>query len=146
MNEHIVRIGGASGAWGDSPRAVPQLLKGPIDYLMMDYLAEVSMSLLARARMKAPEGGFPPDFIAYLKDHLPDIAERRIRIVSNGGGVNPRGCAAAMQKVCEQRYEQFRTAGNASKLRPLQLHVMAQQYKTGSLDPKTKAAPSKAAE
>lgn len=53
---------------------------------------------------------------------------------------------AAMQKVCEQRYEQFRTAGNASKLRPIQLHVMAQQYKTGSLDPKTKAAPSKAAE
>jgi hypothetical protein len=98
--ERIVRIGGASGAWGDSPRAIPQLLTAPVDYLMMDYLAEVSMSLLARARMKAPDGGYPPDFIAYLKDHLGSIAARGIKVVSNGGGVNPRGCAAAMQKVC----------------------------------------------
>jgi hypothetical protein len=101
MDPRIVRIGGASGAWGDSPRAIPQLLREPVNYLMMDYLAEVSMSLLARARMKAPDGGFPPDFIAYLKDHLPAMAERRIKVVSNGGGVNPRGCAAAMQKVCD---------------------------------------------
>jgi hypothetical protein len=110
MDEHIVRIGGASGAWGDSPRAIPQLLAEPIDYLMMDYLAEVSMSLLARARMKAPDGGFPPDFIAYLEDHLPEIARRRIRIVSNGGGVNPRGCAAALQQVCAERSLPLRIA------------------------------------
>ena len=66
----VVRIGGASGAWGDSPGAVPQLLSEPVDYLIMDYLAEVSMSLLARARMKDPRAGFPPDFVAYLKDYL----------------------------------------------------------------------------
>jgi len=102
MDPRIVRIGGASGAWGDSPRAIPQLLGEPVNYLMMDYLAEVSMSLLARARLKDPGGGFPPDFIAYLKDHLPAMAERRIKVVSNGGGVNPRGCAAAMQKVCDE--------------------------------------------
>lgn len=98
----MIRIGGASGAWGDSPRAIPQLLGGPIDFLMMDYLAEVSMSLLARARMKAPAGGYPPDFIAYLKDHLSTLAQRGIKVVSNGGGVNPRGCAAAMQKACDE--------------------------------------------
>jgi len=98
----MVRIGGASGAWGDSPRAIPQLLREPVDFLMMDYLAEVSMSLLARARLKAPEAGFPPDFIAYLKDHLRTIAQRGIKVVSNGGGVNPRGCALAMQQVCDE--------------------------------------------
>jgi hypothetical protein len=97
-----VRIGGASGAWGDSPRAIPQLLREPVDYLMMDYLAEVSMSLLARARLKAPEGGFPPDFIAYLKDFLPELKRRRIRVVSNAGGVNPRGCKAALQALCRE--------------------------------------------
>ncbi|HWA23124.1 MAG TPA: acyclic terpene utilization AtuA family protein [Caulobacterales bacterium] len=97
----VVRIGGASGAWGDSPRAIPQLLAGPIDFLMMDYLAEVTMSLLARARMKDPAGGFPPDFVEYLKPHLVEIARRGIRVVSNAGGVNPKGCATALQAVCD---------------------------------------------
>ena len=98
----LVRIGGASGAWGDSPGAVPQLLTEPVDYLIMDYLAEVSMSLLARARMKAPEAGFPPDFVAYLKDYLAEMKRRGIRIVSNAGGVNPPGCQAALAAVCRE--------------------------------------------
>ncbi len=102
MTSRVVRIGGASGAWGDSPRAVPQLLQEPVNYLMMDYLAEVSMSLLARARLKVPDSGYPPDFLAYLKDHLQPIASRGIKVVSNAGGVNPRGCAAAMQKLCDE--------------------------------------------
>jgi hypothetical protein len=102
MDDRIIRIGGASGAWGDSPRAIPQLLRGPVDYLMMDYLAEVSMSLLARARMKAPETGFPPDFPAYLKSSLPEIARRGIRVVTNAGGVNPQGCRAAMQAIVDE--------------------------------------------
>ena len=54
MSDHIVRIGGASGAWGDSPMAIAQLLTEPVDYLIMDYLAEVTMSLLAKARLKSP--------------------------------------------------------------------------------------------
>ena len=74
MSERIVRIGGASGAWGDSPRAIEQLLSTKVDYLMMDYLAEVTMSLLARARIKDPEAGFPSDFVEYLKPHLATIA------------------------------------------------------------------------
>jgi hypothetical protein len=101
MTGKIIRIGGASGAWGDSPRAIPQLLACPVDYLMMDYLAEVTMSLLARARLKDPAGGFPPDFVGYLKDYLPVIAERGVKVVSNAGGVNPRGCRAALQAVCD---------------------------------------------
>jgi hypothetical protein len=98
----VVRIGGASGAWGDSPGAVPQLLAEPVDYLIMDYLAEVSMSLLARARMKDPRAGFPPDFVAYLKDYLVAMKQRGIRVVSNAGGVNPLGCQAALLAVCRE--------------------------------------------
>jgi len=101
MSDRIVRIGGASGAWGDSPRAIPQLLGGPVDYLMMDYLAEVSLSLLARARLKDPAGGYPPDFVAYLRGSLAEIAARGIKVVTNAGGVNPPGCAAALQAVCD---------------------------------------------
>jgi hypothetical protein len=102
MSERIIRIGGASGAWGDSPRAIPQLLRCDVNYLMMDYLAEVTMSLLARARLKDPAAGYPPDFLAYLKDYLPEIARRGIRVVSNAGGVNPRGCQEALQAVCAE--------------------------------------------
>jgi len=110
MADKIVRIGGASGAWGDSPRAIPQLLTTPVDYLMMDYLAEVTLSLLAKARLKDPAAGFPPDFVGYLKDHLPEIARRGIKVVSNAGGVNPQGCAAALQAVCDAQGLSLRIA------------------------------------
>jgi hypothetical protein len=101
MGASMVRIGGASGAWGDSPRAVPQLLRATVDYLMMDYLAEVTMSLLARARLKSPDAGFPPDFALYLQDWLAEIARRGVKVVTNAGGVNPQGCRAALQKICD---------------------------------------------
>jgi hypothetical protein len=97
-----VRIGGACGAWGDSPRAIPQLLRAPVDYLIMDYLAEVSMSLLARARMKSADGGYPADFIAYLKDSLPELARRGIKVVTNAGGVDPRRCKSALESACRE--------------------------------------------
>ena len=76
MADRRIRIGGASGAWGDSPGAIPQLLGAGVDYLMMDYLAEVTMSLLARARLKDPEAGYAPDCVAYLEPALPTIARQ----------------------------------------------------------------------
>ena len=97
MIDRIVRIGGASGAWGDSPMAVEQLLETDVQYLMMDFLAEVTMSLLARARLKDPEAGYPPDFVGYLKPHLATLAKRRIKVVSNAGGVNPMACKRALE-------------------------------------------------
>jgi hypothetical protein len=97
MTEKLVRIGGASGAWGDSPGAIEQLLGADVQYFMMDYLAEVTMSLLARARMKDPEAGFPPDFVGYLKRYLPEIARQGIKVASNGGGVNPAACKRALE-------------------------------------------------
>jgi len=99
---NAVIIGGASGAWGDSPRAIPQLLECPVNYLMMDYLAEVSMSLLARARLKSPDAGYPPDFVQYLQPNLTAIAARGIKVVSNAGGVNPQACKAALVAACRE--------------------------------------------
>ena len=96
MSERLVRIGGASGAWGDSPGAMPQLLTAEIDYFVMDYLAEVTMSLLARARMKDAKAGFPPDFVKDLAANLPEVSKRGIRVVTNAGGVNPAACRDAI--------------------------------------------------
>jgi hypothetical protein len=102
MAEKIVRIGGASGAWGDSPMAIPQLLTADVQYLMMDYLAEVTMSLLARTKLKDPNAGFPPDFVTYLRRPLSEIARRKIKVVSNAGGVNPQACKRALEAMCAE--------------------------------------------
>jgi hypothetical protein len=99
MAEKIIRIGGASGAWGDSPGAYTQLLDAGVDYLMMDYLAEVTMSLLARARLKDPESGYPPDAVAYLGAVLPDLAAKGVKVATNAGGVNPAGCKRALDAL-----------------------------------------------
>ncbi len=100
--DRIVRIGGASGAWGDSPMGLSQLLDTDVDYLMMDYLAEVTMSLLARARLRDRDAGYPPDFVSYLKPHLATVAERGIKIVSNAGGVNPQACKRALERLAAE--------------------------------------------
>jgi hypothetical protein len=103
MNTKQIRIGGASGAWGDSPGALAQLLGAGVEYLMMDYLAEVTMSLLARARMKDPDGGYPPDAVAYLGAALPDIAAKGVKVASNAGGVNPAGCKGAIEALISEK-------------------------------------------
>jgi hypothetical protein len=110
MSDRIVRIGGASGAWGDSPMAIAQLLTEPVDYLIMDYLAEVTMSLLAKARLKSPEAGYPPDFVAYLEPHLKALLDRGIKVVSNAGGVNPMACKRALEAAAEKAGLSLRVA------------------------------------
>lgn len=94
----ILRIGCASGFWGDSIDAARQLVHhGDIDVLVFDYLAEITMSLLARAKARKPELGYVPDFIEAIAPLLSDIKQRGIRVVSNGGGINPMAAKAALE-------------------------------------------------
>ncbi|NWH07215.1 MAG: DUF1446 domain-containing protein [Alphaproteobacteria bacterium] len=99
-----IRIGCASGFWGDSFLAATQLVtKGGIDYLVFDYLAEITMSILARAREKDPNAGFAHDFVTVtLPQVAREVAARGIKIIANAGGVNPKGCAAAVEAMLKK--------------------------------------------
>ncbi|MDC8014546.1 acyclic terpene utilization AtuA family protein [Tahibacter soli] len=113
MNDgKIVRIGGASGFWGDSAVAAPQLVRsGRIDYLVFDYLAETTMAILAGARAKAPELGYATDFVdVAMRAVLADVVARGIKVVSNAGGVHPRACAAALAALARELGVEVRVA------------------------------------
>lgn len=103
--EKIIRIGGASGFWGESDMAVPQFLQAgqngqKLDYIVFDYLAEITMSIMARARSKNPDMGYAVDFVsAVIKPHISAIAKQGIKLISNAGGTNPVACAAAVRAV-----------------------------------------------
>ncbi|RYF18301.1 MAG: DUF1446 domain-containing protein [Comamonadaceae bacterium] len=100
-----IRIGGASGFWGDSSVGAPQLVAhGNVDFLVFDYLAELTMSILAAARAKNPHLGYATDFVdVTMKSILRELAARRIRVISNAGGVNPQACAQALQALCAEQ-------------------------------------------
>ncbi len=108
---HVVRIASGQGFWGDDLEApVRQVEGGPIDYLMLDYLAEVTMSIMQKQRARDPSAGYARDFIPLMGRIFPACIERGISVVTNAGGVNPRGCADAL-------LEAGREAGVAGKAR-----------------------------
>src|SRR5699024_9037241 len=90
---------------------IKQVKNGPIDYLVMDYLAEVTMSIMQKQKIKNAAYGYARDFVGVIEAILPDIAERGIKIVSNAGGVNPVACKDAILKLVEQsKYEGLKIA------------------------------------
>ncbi|MEK9501007.1 acyclic terpene utilization AtuA family protein [Gaopeijia maritima] len=93
----ILRIASGQGFWGDDLDApVRQVEEGPIDVLMLDYLAEVTMSIMQKQRDRDPSAGYARDFVPLMKRIFPAVAERGIRVITNAGGVNPEGCANAL--------------------------------------------------
>src|SRR6266496_3048790 len=95
-----IRIAAGQGFWGDLPDApVRQVEGGPIDYLMLDYLAEVTMSIMQKQRARDPSAGYAKDFVPLMKEILPACVARNIRVTANAGGVNVEGCANAVRDV-----------------------------------------------
>ena len=85
--DKVVRVGGASGFWGDSAIATPQLLNAPLNYLVYDYLAETTLPIMARARSEDPQMGYATDFVSMtVAQNLQTIVTKRVKVLSNVGG------------------------------------------------------------
>ena len=109
--DRIVRVASGQGFWGDwldAPRR--QVEGGPVDYLMLDYLAEVTMSILQKQKERDPKMGYARDFIGAIESVLPAIVDRGVRVIANAGGVNPVACAQAVKELAA-------TCGAAGKVR-----------------------------
>ncbi len=93
----MIRIANGQGFWGDSIDApAEQVRKGPIDYLTLDYLAEVTMSILQKQMSRDPQAGYARDFVEMIDGLLPELVRRGVRVVANAGGLNPLGCREAV--------------------------------------------------
>lgn len=109
MTDKIVRVASGQGFWGDSLEAPRQQVEGgPVDYLMLDYLAEVTMSILQKQRERDPNMGYARDFVGAMESVLPAVTERGVRVIANAGGVNPPACADAVQKAAEKQGKKLR--------------------------------------
>ena len=108
----IIRIGNAGGYWGDDPHALRRQVLGPIDldYISIDYLAEVTMSILQKQKSRNPSDGYARDFVTQIEPLLEQVLLRRIRIITNAGGVNPEACAAALAAVARAKGLKLRIA------------------------------------
>src|SRR6476659_5355914 len=98
-----IRIAAGQGFWGDLLDApVRQVEGGPIDYLMLDYLAEVTMSIMQKQKARDPNAGYAKDFVPLMRRILPACVERGIKVTANAGGVSVRGCADAVIQVARE--------------------------------------------
>src|SRR5947209_7814477 len=100
----MIRIANGQGFWGDSLEApVEQVRRGPIDYLTLDYLSEITMSILQKQRARDPKAGYARDLVDMIARVLPDLKERRIKVIANAGGVNPLGCRDAVLEAAARQ-------------------------------------------
>ena len=100
----VVRVAGAQGFWGDwleAPRR--QVDGGPVDYVMLDYLAEVTMSILQKQKERDAAMGYARDFVGAMESMLPAVVSRGVKVIANAGGVNPEACASAVQAMARER-------------------------------------------
>src|SRR5947208_12342355 len=98
--KQTVRVASGQGFWGDLLSApVDQVRGGPIDYLMLDYLAEVTMSIMQKQRARDPQAGYARDFVSLMREILPDCVKKNITVLSNAGGVNVAGCAEELKQT-----------------------------------------------
>ncbi|MGH8694453.1 MAG: acyclic terpene utilization AtuA family protein, partial [Burkholderiales bacterium] len=103
MNKKIVRVANGQGFWGDSLLGPIRLVEeGPLDYLTLDYLAEVTMSIMQKLKQRDPNAGYATDFVEMLRRILPRCKQKGIKVVANAGGVNPKGCRDAIRKVVQE--------------------------------------------
>ena len=100
--KHLIRIGNGQGFWGDSIDAPVNLVNGGhLDYLTLDYLAEVTLSIMQRQKLKNPVAGYASDFIELISRILPDIHNNDLKVITNAGGVNPKSCREELFKLSE---------------------------------------------
>jgi hypothetical protein len=99
-----VRIANASGYWGDDPEALARQVRGgEIDYVTLDFLAEITMVILERQRERNADLGYAYDFVRMLEPVLPEVVSRGIRVVANAGGINVPACAARIAAACRTK-------------------------------------------
>jgi len=102
VSAEMIRIANAQGFWGDSVDApVTMVRSGPIDYLTLDYLAEVTMSIMQRQKSKNPQNGYAKDFVDVMREIFPDVLEKGIKVITNAGGVNLDSCLEALRSTAK---------------------------------------------
>jgi hypothetical protein len=108
----LVRIANAGGYWGDDPHALRRQVRGPLplDYISIDYLAEVTMSILRKQKGRDPAAGYAADFVAQVEPLLEELLARGTRVITNAGGVNPGACAEALAAAARRRGLRLRIA------------------------------------
>ena len=120
-----IRVASGQGFWGDWQEAPKlQVRRGPIDYLMLDYLAEITMSILQKQKERDPSAGYARDFVPLMAELAPDLVEKGIRVCSNAGGVNPEGCREALVEAL----------AGTSLFRPLRIATVAGDDLSDRLD------------
>lgn len=103
MMKEKIRIASGQGFWGDLQNApIDQVRKGQIDYMMLDYLAEVTMSIMQKQKLKDPKLGYAKDLLSVMDAILPDIVHKGIKVITNGGGVNPLACRDAVFEIAQR--------------------------------------------